>query len=146
MTNKPPLTVTGMRLAVLIIAMWNLLRAGSALVNWNVLLEFAPRPGPWYVVLTASFWTLACLAVLIAIQRRYIHAQGVSMLTLFGYAAWWWADRLFLSQQPRPNVPFAAAVTGILLAAIAVDFFNRSATDYFTKRETNDQPSDQQTP
>ncbi|MEW5941446.1 MAG: hypothetical protein AB1750_17410 [Chloroflexota bacterium] len=146
MTDKPPLTVTGMRWAVLILATWNLLRAGFAIANWTALLEFAPRPGPFYVALTGSFWTLACLAVFIAIRRRYARSQRVYAIVLYAYAAWWWADRLFFSQQPRPNGLFAAAVTALLLAFVAADFFNKNATEYFTLRETNDQPTNQPTP
>jgi hypothetical protein len=143
MKTKIPLTVTGMAWAVLIVAIWNLFRFGSALANWTMLQELAPRPGPWYIALTASFWTLACFAAWRAIRRRYIHAQGVYLLTLYGYAAWWWADRLFL-QQPRTNGVFAVLVTALLLIDIAADFFNRRATIYFTKRETHEQtPSDQ---
>ena len=144
MNAKSPLTVTGMRWTVLILATWNLLRTGFALANWTALLEFAPRPGPWYAALTGSFWTLACLAVFVAIRRRYVHAQGAYALALFGYAAWWWADRLLFSQQPRANGLFAAVVTLILLTFIAGDFFNKKATEYFTQRETNDQPTNPQ--
>jgi hypothetical protein len=129
-----------MRWAVLILALWNMFRLFAALANWSTLQEFAPRPGPWYVALTASFWTLACFAAWMAIRRRYVHAQGVYALTLYGYAAWWWADRLFFFQQPRTNGPFAITVTIIFLIAIAADFFSPRATAYFTQRETYDQP------
>ena len=145
MTNKPPLTVTGMWLLVLMLASWNFLRVGAAIANWDALLEFASPPGPWYTALTGSFWTLACLAVWILIRRRYIHSQGVYLLTLYAYVAWWWADRVFISKLPHANNIFAAIVTAIVLIAIATDFFNKSATNYFTQRETNEQPTDQQT-
>ena len=145
MTSKPPLTVTGMRWMVLILATWNLLRAGFAIANWNTLQEFAPPTGAWYATLTGSFWTLAGLAVLSAIHRRNVHAQGWYALTLFGYAAWWWADRVFVAHEPRPNTLFAAGITIGLLISVAIDFFNKKAADYFTQRETNEQPTNQQT-
>ena len=140
MKTKLPLTVTGMSWAVLILATWNLFRFGSALVNWTTLQEFAARPGPWYIALTAAFWTLACCAVWMVIRRRYVHTQGVYALTLYGYAAWWWADRLFFFQQPRTNGPFAVTITVIFIIAVTIDFFSPRATSYFTQRETYEQP------
>jgi hypothetical protein len=136
-----------MRWTVLILALWNLFRFGSALANWLVLAEFAPRPGPLYIAVTAAFWTLACLAVWTAFRRRNLHAQGFYGLLLLGYAAWWWADRFFLFAQPRPNLPFAAVITGIVLLDVIFNFFNPAVTSYFTKRESHDQqPSNQPTP
>jgi hypothetical protein len=144
MKNKPPMAVTGMRWMVLFLAIWNLLRAISAILTWNTLLEFAPRPGPWYTLLTGSFWTLACFAVWMTIRRRSARAQGVYLLTVFGYIAWRWADRYFLFQQPRTNTAFAAVVTTVIVLSVILDFFNRETTRYFTQRETYDQPTNQQ--
>ena len=144
MKIKAPFTVTGMRWTVLILALWNLLRFGAALADWSTLAEFFPRPGPIYIALTASFWTLTCLAVWMMIRRRHIHAQGYYALTLLGFIAWWWADRVFLFAQPRPNWPFAAVITAIFLLDTAAAFFNPRTTAYFTQREIYDQPSSHQ--
>jgi hypothetical protein len=146
MKVKTPFPVTGMLWTVLFLAAWNALRLISALADWSALAEFAPRPGPLYVAVTASFWTLACLAVARAIRRRYVHAQGWYALILMGYAAWWWADRVFLFDQPRPNWPFAVGVTALVLFDAINTFFDKKITAYFTKRESHDQqPSHQQT-
>jgi hypothetical protein len=146
MKTKAPFAVTTMRLTVLILASWNILRLGATLVNWSVLAEFAPRPSPIYIAFTAAFWTLACLAVWTLIGRRNAQSQGYYAMTVLGYIAWWWADRLFLFGEPRLNWPFAAVITAIFLFDTIAAFFNGSATDYFTQRENHEQPSsDQQT-
>lgn len=135
-----------MRWTVLILALWNILRLGATLVNWSALAEFSPRPGPIYIAFTASFWTLACLAAWIAIRRRHIHSQGYYAIIILCYAAWWWADRLFLSDMTWPSWPFAAVVTGIFIFDAITTFFNGRLTAYFTQRESYDQqPSHQQT-
>lgn len=135
-----------MRWTVLILALWNILRFGATLVTWSAIAELAPRPGPIYIAFTASFWTLACLAAWWAIRRRNIHSQGWYALILMGYAAWWWADRYFLSDMARTNWPFAAVVTGIFMFDAINAFFNKKITAYFTQRESYDQqPSHQQT-
>ena len=131
---------------VLFLAAWNVLRLISALADWSALADFAPRPGPLYIAITASFWTLACLAVARAIRRRNIHTQGWYILLLLGYIAWWWADRLILFAQPRTNTIFAAVVTAVFILDILGAFFNRKVTTYFTQRDIHDQqPSNQQT-
>lgn len=136
-----------MRWTVLTLALWNILRLGATLADWPALAEFAPRPGPLYIALTASFWTLACLAVGRAIRRRNANAQGHYALLILVYIAWWWADRLFLFNEPRTNGVFAAVVSGIFLLDTVGTFFNRRIRTYFTKRESHDQqPSNQATP
>lgn len=146
MTTKTPWTVTGMRWTVLILAAWNALRLISALADWSTLAEFAPRPGPLYIALSASFWTLACLAVARSIRLRNTRAQQHYALVLFGYMAWWWLDRLLLFQLPRSNMLFAAIVTASFILDTITTFFSRKITAYFTQRESYDQqPSNQQT-
>lgn len=146
MKTKTPWSVTGMLWTVLILASWNILRLGATLVNWAALAEFAPRPGPIYIAFTASFWTLACLAAWRAIRRRSFHSQGWYAFILMGYAAWWWADRYFLSDMAQTNWPFAAVVTCIVLFDAISTFFTKKITAHFTQRESYDQqPSHQQT-
>ena len=145
MTTKTPWPVTGMRWTVLLLASWNIIRLGAAIADWNTLAEFAPRPGPLYIALTASIWTLAGLAVWRAIGRRNLHAQGYYALTILGYIAWWWADRLLLFGQPRTNVAFAAIVSGIFILDTIGTFFSQTITHYFTQRESHDQQSTNQT-
>lgn len=146
MKVKTPFPVTGMLWTVLFLAAWNALRLIAALADWSALAEFAPRPGPLYVAITASFWTLACFAIARVIRRRHVHAQGWYAIVIFGYMAWWWADRLILFTQPRTNTPFAAVITIIFILDTLGTFFNRKVTAYFTQREIHDQqPSHQQT-
>ena len=146
MTVKTPWPVTGMRWTVLILASWNILRLCATLATWPTVAEFAPRPGPVYIALTASFWTLTCLAVGRAIRRRNVHAQGYYAIIVLGYIAWWWADRLFLFSLPRTNGVFAAVVSVIFILDTIGTFFNRNITTYFTQRESHDQqPTNQPT-
>lgn len=117
-------------LTVLILSAWNALRLGSAVSNWDLLKEFAPRPGPIYIAASALFWTLAGIAIWILIRRRIPLARWLAAAHITGYAAWWWMDRLFL-QRSSPNWPFALGLTIFFLAVTAIDIFNRSTTAYF---------------
>lgn len=147
MKNQAPWPVTGMRLMVLILALWNGLRLSTALLNWSTLAEMAPQPGPLYIAGSASLWILACAAVAYAIRRRNAQSQAFYALLVLGYLIWWWADRLLFSQTERPNWPFTLAITVILLLDTLANYLNKTAKDYFTQRESHDQQhSNQPTP
>lgn len=130
---------------VLCLTVWNTVRLGASIADWELLAEFAPRPGPLYITASASLWTLGGLAVWIAIRRRHPRAQSFIAIYFIGYAMWWWADRLLL-QQAQPNWPFAIALTIILLALAAFDVVNRKATAYFHQRETHEQTTTDSNP
>lgn len=128
---------------VLILTAWNAIRLGASIADWNLLAEFAPRPGPLYIAASASFWTLGGIALWIMLCRRISRSQRASAIFMLGYAAWWWADRLLL-QTPNPNWPFALVLTIVLLALTAADIFNRKTTNYFSQRETREQTTTDQ--
>jgi hypothetical protein len=125
---------------VLILTVWNAIRLGASIADWDLLKEFAPRPGPIYISVSASFWTLSGIALWIALRRRDPRSKSASAIFMLGYAAWWWADRLLL-QNASPNWPFALALTTFLLTTTAIDIFNRKTTAYLRQRETHDQTS-----
>ena len=135
---KRPFSVTSLLWMVLCLTAWNAIRLGASIADWDTLTEFAPRPGPLYISASASFWTLSGLALFGLILRRNVRVPLFSAMYFFGYAAWWWLDRLLL-QQARPNWPFAIILTFIFLASASIDIFSRKVKNYFHQRETNDQ-------
>ena len=147
MQNKMdrPSPVTTLVWMVLCLTAWNAIRLFAAVADWNLLAEFAPRPGPLYISLSAAFWTLGGVAAWRAIRRPSRRARLAAALYLSGYTLWWWADRLLL-QVPRPNRPFALAATVVLLALAASLIFNRKTIAYFQQRETHDQTHTDQDP
>lgn len=127
---------------VLSLTAWNAFRLVSSILDWDVLTEFAPRPGPIYIAITASFWTLGGLALFRLILRRSRRAPLLMALFFAGYICWWWTDRLLL-QSPRPNAAFALAASLLIMADILVLTFNRKTREYFQTRETHEQtPTD----
>ena len=141
--TKRPGSVTSLLFVVLTLTTWNAIRLGAALVDWDLLKEFAPRPGPLYIVLTASFWTLSGLATWTAIRLRNPRARSYFAFYVLGYTLWWWADRLLL-QIASPNWPFALGLTILLLGVAALDFFNKKAISYLRQRERHEQTNTDQ--
>ena len=135
---KRPFAVTTLQSVVLCLTVWNAIRLYAAISDWDALTEFAPRPGPFYITITASFWTLSGLALYWLLSRPSVRARTFSALYLFGYTVWVWLDRLFL-QEPRPNWPFALIVTLATLAIFTALLFNKKLRNYYQQRETHDQ-------
>ncbi|RJP54508.1 MAG: hypothetical protein C4583_02565 [Anaerolineaceae bacterium] len=139
---KRPFAVTTLLFLVLCLTVWNAIRLYAAIADWDALTEFAPRPGPLYISITASFWTLSGVVLWMALRRRNPRSRSYFAIYVLGYTLWWWADRLLL-QITSPNWPFAAGLTVFLLGVITLDLFNKKATSYFRQRETHEQtPTD----
>ena len=126
---KRPFAATTLLFMVLCLTAWNSIRLYAALSDWDALAEFAPRPGPLYISITASFWTFGGFALARLILRPSPRARLFAALYFFGYAAWYWADRLLL-QAPHSNWPFALAATLLLLAIVCLAVLNRNARNY----------------
>ncbi len=140
---KRPFAVTSLLFAVLCLTAWSAIRLYASIVNWNLLTEFASRPGPIYIAATASFWTLSGLATWTALRRRNPRSRTYLAIYVLGYTFWWWADRLLL-QIASPNWPFALGLTILLLSVAALDLFNKKAISYFCQRERHEQTNTNQ--
>ena len=136
MTRRPA-TVTTFLSLVLCLTAWNAVRLIAALFNWNLLREFAPRPGPVYILITASFWALSGFALWQALRRRRVSRPRGPFLFVLAYAVWWWADRL-LFQSSDANWPFALIVTLLLCAWAGILLFHPRTRDYLERKEAHD--------
>lgn len=117
MNEKPLRRATPLLLVVLILTCWQASRLWAALAWYDVLLEFAPRPGPVYTAVSGAFW-LGCGLVLVGgIWREKAWAANLLLGAAAGYTAWYWIDRLVL-QTPRANWPFALLVNIFLLVYV----------------------------
>lgn len=74
------------------------LRLSEALRLWEVLDEIGIQPPPWYFAVSGAIWGALALAAAVTLFLRLPwsgwYAGGVSLF----FAAWYWLDRLFLSQ------------------------------------------------
>jgi hypothetical protein len=139
---KRPHSVTFLMFTVLCLTAWNAIRLFASIADWNLLAEFAPRPGPVYIAVSATFWTLSGVALWITIRRRSPRARLATAIISGAYALWWWADRLLL-QAPRPNWPFAIVATILILAMISILLYHPHTRAYLQARETHEQtPTD----
>ena len=108
--------------SVLILTVYNAVRFGTALAEWDLLIAWMPTPGPFYIAATGLLWTLGLLAVALNLWFGWKWVRLTTALSLFLYLNYYWLDRLLFSAQPRTNWLFSLGVTIVysLFAALAL--------------------------
>jgi hypothetical protein len=134
---KRPFSVTILLWLVLSLTAWSGLRLYSAIRWWNVLLEFASPPGPWYIAISAAFWLIVCIGLLWSMWQAKAWARYALLGAGAGFAVWYWCDR-FLFQMYNANWSFALLASVLLLIILSVCVFVPGTKTFFLKREAHD--------
>ena len=103
---------------VLLLTVWNIVRARTAIAWSPILTEFSVRPGPFYLASTGLVWSLLGVWVAAGLIARARWAGRLLLLSSLAYTAWYWLDRLLL-HEPRPGLPFTLALNLAALALLA---------------------------
>jgi len=108
-----------------------MIRAYSALSNWQILSEF--RANPVYILTTACVWILTWLWLVrtILMGIHYAIRSGLAVAGL--YYLWYWGDRLFMQPSPAPNLLFSAIVSTVLLAIFSIILIIPTTRAFFNK-------------
>ena len=136
---KRPFLVTMLAVSVLILTVYNAVRFGTALAQWDALKAWTPTPGALYIASTGLIWTLGLGSVTLALWLGRKWVRPTAALTLFLYLSYYWLDRLLFSAQPRANWQFVLGLT-ILYAVFAALALNLPGSQKFLsgKRENYD--------
>ncbi|MFO7585883.1 MAG: hypothetical protein R6W69_14240 [Anaerolineales bacterium] len=118
---------------VLLLSLWNMLRAGRALADWQVLVEFGAPAA--YLLISGLVWSLAGLGLLAALFRGWLQTRRAGIVISVLYWVWYWADRLFIQQSPTPNLLFSAIFSVLFLAVVILLWLPLDFKD-FTNEET----------
>jgi hypothetical protein len=140
-----PARITLALVLVLITAAWNVVRVWAGLSLAPALQKYAPYPGPAYVALSGAVSAGLGLAVTWAVLQRHRWAPRALLGVAVAYAAWRWADRIFLQPTGGVGWPFALVITVLLLSFIAAVTLDRRNRWYFGReaheREEQDRPT-----
>ena len=123
MKKIQPFGVTLLAMLVLSLSALNLVRFGSALFQWNILEEFAPRPGPLYILLTGLLWTLIGFPLFLGLWRGMAWARRATIPAVAFYAIFYWFDRLYFQNREAPNnwiFALIATIVWLIFATIVV--------------------------
>ncbi len=138
MKRARPFGVTLLALIVLSLSALNLVRVGAAIAQWEALAEFAPRPGPLYILLTGLAWAAVGVPLWVSLWLDRPISYRAVLPASFVYSAYYWLDRLLFQERPaQSNWPFALGVTVIVLSLAAFVTFH-PRTRNFSKRESHD--------
>jgi hypothetical protein len=123
---KQPFRATLLLWLVLLLTIWNALRAWTAFSWRNVLTEFSG--GPLYIGVSGLIWLGIGIWLLLSLWRQEAYARILLLASATSYSVWVWIERLFL-QVPRENWPFALVVNIVLLSFVlfASNFWKREA-------------------
>lgn|GEM_PF-400482 len=145
MRRKLPWHVTLLIWLVLSLTIWHIARATTSILWRDTLEKYVPYPGPFYIGLSGAVWALTGIFLLWSILRGERWTRPALLIVSGAYAAWVWADRLWVQAQMRANWPFALVVTILLLAYTTVVVLHPHNRIYFEReayeRESQNPPS-----
>ena len=142
-----PFLVTLLGWGVLIFTMFNAVRFGAALAQWDLLLDLSPKPGPFYIAATGLFWTLGWLTVYLSIEFKWRWVRKAILTFSILYTIYYWLDRLlFQTSQARSNTTFVLVGTVLGLVFVIITLTLPKSRAYFAnelnsnshKERTND--------
>lgn len=129
--SAPPASVTILAVFVLFITSWYCIRIYSAIVNWQVLIEFGAIPA--YILGTGIFWTLVSLWLVTIFWQGKPYAARFGSITAAVYFLWYWLDRLVIQPTPAPNVMFSMVVSTISLTIFMIVLNIPASKSFFNK-------------
>ncbi len=120
---KRPFSVTLAGMLVLILALWNALRAWTSLAWRSILNEYSVQMPPFFSAGMGSFWFIIGLTIAASIWKKNPWSIKLLSLAAIGYTIWYWSERM-IWQNPRPNVPFAIIIN--LACLVTIYFASKS--------------------
>jgi hypothetical protein len=97
-----------------------MLSLSQTIHSWNWLSAIGIFPSPVYLVFKNVFLLLAFAAAGITVWIRLAYAPVFSDAVVLVTVAWFWLDRVILTQNP---LPFSRHILAIVLSVIIVLFF-----------------------
>ncbi|KPL83970.1 hypothetical protein SE15_01850 [Thermanaerothrix daxensis] len=115
------------------------LRFLQAIILWDWLARIGVWPGPAYLALTGLVFALLGGVAVLGVWRRRVWGLYLSGITLVGWSAWNWADRLWVAVSPTAleNWPFSLGLNGLLLVAFFFILHHESASGAYEKHTSS---------
>ncbi len=128
-----PISVTLTLVMVLILTIWNLIKAWTALAWRSVLHEFSISLMPEITAVISIIWVAIGLVLMWVILQKKVWSKKMLVGTATSYTVWFWSERI-IWQNSQTNTMFAVSINIILL--IIIFFATREAYERTTENST----------
>ncbi len=128
-----PISVTLTLVMVLILTIWNLIKAWTALAWRGVLHEFSISLMPEITAVVSIIWVVIGLVLMWVILQKKVWIKKMLVGTATSYTVWFWSERI-IWQNSQTNTMFAVSINIILL--IIIFFATREAYERTTENST----------
>lgn len=128
-----PISVTLTLVMVLILTIWNLIKAWTALAWRSVLHEFSISLMPEITAVVSIIWVAIGLVLMWVILQKKVWSKKMLVGTATSYTVWVWSERI-IWQNSQTNTMFAVSINIILL--IIIFFATREAYERTTENST----------
>jgi hypothetical protein len=104
-------------LGFLLAGVYGWLRFQQSLILWDTLILIEVWPGPVYLAISGAVWAMITTAIGFGMLLRQFWAWHAARYAVVFLAAWFWVDRLALTQSEaaRTNLPFMALLTVLVV-------------------------------
>lgn len=102
---KRPFAVTLTFWMVLILTIWNAVKAWTFIEWITTLEEFSTQYPPFVGALSGVIWSLTGLTLAWGLRQNKRWSGRLLMFAAIGYILWYWIERL-VWQAPHSNLPF----------------------------------------
>jgi len=126
---RRPFWLSVLAVLFLFLAAAGWLRLVEAWQFWDLLVKFAVKPGPLYLLLGGAVWGLIGLPVAVGLWLGRRWAIRAAWAAAVFYPLTYWLDRLLIDRAPEALTawPFSLVVTLLWLGFVFVTFNSRTA-------------------
>jgi hypothetical protein len=112
-----PISVTLTLGLVLILAIWNLIKAWTSLAWREILGEFSVRIKPEISAVISIIWAMTGFVLFWAILQKKVWRKKMLLVTTTSYLVWFWSERL-IWQNAKTNTGFTILLNLVFLIII----------------------------
>ena len=125
MKKKRPFLLKLIILSLALIAVMGWLRVYQSIYQWETLLRFGVRPGPWYSLISGAVIGVVGTIAVVSTWLRFAWSQKYVQISIVILAAGWWLDYLIFSQSSIAfyNLPFRIVATSIFIGFVFGYFY-----------------------
>lgn len=120
MKKKRPFLLKLIIFSLALIAIMGWLRVYQSIYQWEFLVEYAIKPGPWYSLITGALVGILASIAVVSAWFQWDWSGKFVQISLLVITIGWWLDYLIFSRSSIAfyNLPFRIVATVIYLGFV----------------------------